>query len=208
MSDDRIVTVLCAGCKGYEGAGYSRRIGQGQVKSLLRIVAADLVIASFGSSAILAGEPGAAISPSGGEIPEDYLFEAAGAGGKPKGVRLSELFGPGKDTLAIYSLCSDRRGSGRVRAARTSSMVWTVPRGTSSSASTSLSSPSRRCRVSFPSPRSVAGTGCSSCPRLATPSTTTTTVTRRASFQRYGSNKTSRRRGMGHADPECVPPWP
>ena len=64
MSDDRVVTVLCAGCKGYEGAGYSRRIGQGQVKSLLRIVAADLVIASFGSSAILAGEPGAAISPS------------------------------------------------------------------------------------------------------------------------------------------------
>ena len=41
--------------------------------------------------------------PPGGEIPEDYLFEAAGAGGKPKGVRLSELFGPGKDTLAIYS---------------------------------------------------------------------------------------------------------
>jgi predicted dithiol-disulfide oxidoreductase (DUF899 family) len=41
--------------------------------------------------------------PPGGEIPEDYVFEAAGAGGKSKRVRLSELFAPGKDTLAIYS---------------------------------------------------------------------------------------------------------
>ena len=41
--------------------------------------------------------------PPGGEIPEDYVFEAAGADGKPKRVRLSELFAPGKDTLAIYS---------------------------------------------------------------------------------------------------------
>jgi predicted dithiol-disulfide oxidoreductase (DUF899 family) len=41
--------------------------------------------------------------PPGGAIPEDYVFEAAGAGGKPKRVRLSELFAPGKDTLAIYS---------------------------------------------------------------------------------------------------------
>ena len=41
--------------------------------------------------------------PPGGEIPEDYVFEAAGASGKPKRVRLSELFAPGKDTLAIYS---------------------------------------------------------------------------------------------------------
>ena len=29
--------------------------------------------------------------PPGGEIPEDYVFEAAGASGKPKRVRLSEL---------------------------------------------------------------------------------------------------------------------
>ena len=36
--------------------------------------------------------------PSGGAIPEDYEFE--GDGGP---VRLSELFAPGKDTLAIYS---------------------------------------------------------------------------------------------------------
>jgi predicted dithiol-disulfide oxidoreductase (DUF899 family) len=36
--------------------------------------------------------------PAGGTIPEDYRFE--GEGGP---IRLSELFAPGKDTLAIYS---------------------------------------------------------------------------------------------------------
>jgi predicted dithiol-disulfide oxidoreductase (DUF899 family) len=41
--------------------------------------------------------------PPGGAIPEDYVFEAPGARGRPKRVRLSELFEPGKDTLAIYS---------------------------------------------------------------------------------------------------------
>jgi predicted dithiol-disulfide oxidoreductase (DUF899 family) len=41
--------------------------------------------------------------PPGGEITEDYVFEATGADGKPKRVKLSELFAPGKDTLAIYS---------------------------------------------------------------------------------------------------------
>jgi predicted dithiol-disulfide oxidoreductase (DUF899 family) len=41
--------------------------------------------------------------PAGGAIPEDYIFEAPGAGEKPTRVRLSELFAPGQDTLAIYS---------------------------------------------------------------------------------------------------------
>jgi predicted dithiol-disulfide oxidoreductase (DUF899 family) len=41
--------------------------------------------------------------PTGGEISEDYVFEAAGAASKPTRVRLSELFAPGKDTLVIYS---------------------------------------------------------------------------------------------------------
>jgi predicted dithiol-disulfide oxidoreductase (DUF899 family) len=36
--------------------------------------------------------------PPGGEVPEDYVFEATDGA-----VRLSELFEPGKDTLAIYS---------------------------------------------------------------------------------------------------------
>ena len=83
-------------------------------------------------------------------------------------------------------------GSGRVRVARISSMVSTVPRGTSNSASTSRSSPSRRCRASFPSPRSAAGAGCNLCRRRATPTTATTSATRQASLLTYGSNKNSR----------------
>jgi predicted dithiol-disulfide oxidoreductase (DUF899 family) len=41
--------------------------------------------------------------PAGGRIREDYVFEAAGADDKPTRVRLSDLFVPGKDTLAVYS---------------------------------------------------------------------------------------------------------
>jgi predicted dithiol-disulfide oxidoreductase (DUF899 family) len=41
--------------------------------------------------------------PPGGELAEDYVFEAAGAQRQPVKVKLSELFAPGKDTLAIYS---------------------------------------------------------------------------------------------------------
>ena len=130
--------------------------------------------------------------PPGGEIPEDYVFEAAGAGGKPKRVRLSELFAPGKDTLAIYSFMF---GPERERPCPGCTHFLDGLDGAArhiASASTSPSSPSRRCRASFPSPRSAAGAGCNSCPRLATPTTATTSVTRQASSQPYGSNKTSR----------------
>jgi predicted dithiol-disulfide oxidoreductase (DUF899 family) len=41
--------------------------------------------------------------PAGGELKEDYTFEGPGRDGEPVRVRLSELFAPGKDTLAIYS---------------------------------------------------------------------------------------------------------
>ena len=41
--------------------------------------------------------------PSGGEIAEDYVFEMAGADGSATRVKLSQLFEPGKDTLAVYS---------------------------------------------------------------------------------------------------------
>ena len=40
--------------------------------------------------------------PPGGEVPEDYVFQGEGADGEPIDVRLSELFAPGKDSLAIY----------------------------------------------------------------------------------------------------------
>lgn len=49
-------------------------------------------------------EGGAAVRralPPGGVVPEDYVFEGAGADGSPTDVRLSELFAPGRDSLAI-----------------------------------------------------------------------------------------------------------
>jgi predicted dithiol-disulfide oxidoreductase (DUF899 family) len=41
--------------------------------------------------------------PAGGAVPEDYVFEGAGADGAPAEVRLSELFAPGRDSLVIYN---------------------------------------------------------------------------------------------------------
>ena len=46
--------------------------------------------------------------PPGGEVPEDYLFKGEGPGGAAVDVRLSELFAPGKDSLAIYSFMFPR----------------------------------------------------------------------------------------------------
>jgi predicted dithiol-disulfide oxidoreductase (DUF899 family) len=46
--------------------------------------------------------------PPGGVVPEDYVFQGAGAGGGPAEVRLSELFTAGKDSLVIYSMMFPR----------------------------------------------------------------------------------------------------
>ena len=46
--------------------------------------------------------------PPGGVVPRDYVFAAQGAGGRPAEVRLSELFAPGKASLAIYSMMFPR----------------------------------------------------------------------------------------------------
>jgi predicted dithiol-disulfide oxidoreductase (DUF899 family) len=46
--------------------------------------------------------------PPGGEVPEDYVFHGADADGRLCEVRLSELFAPGKDSLAIYSFMFPR----------------------------------------------------------------------------------------------------
>jgi predicted dithiol-disulfide oxidoreductase (DUF899 family) len=46
--------------------------------------------------------------PAGGEVPEDYVFHGEGPDGKPTDVRLSELFAPGRDSLAIYSFMFPR----------------------------------------------------------------------------------------------------
>ncbi|MEZ0471630.1 DUF899 family protein [Luteimonas salinilitoris] len=46
--------------------------------------------------------------PPGGEIPEDYVFQEQGADGGATDVRMSELFAPGKDSLAIYTFMFPR----------------------------------------------------------------------------------------------------
>jgi predicted dithiol-disulfide oxidoreductase (DUF899 family) len=46
--------------------------------------------------------------PAGGEVPEDYVFAGEGPAGRPAHVRLSELFAPSKDSLAIYSFMFPR----------------------------------------------------------------------------------------------------
>jgi predicted dithiol-disulfide oxidoreductase (DUF899 family) len=46
--------------------------------------------------------------PPGGPVPEDYVFQGAGPDGAPTGVRLSELFAPGRDSLIIYSFMFPR----------------------------------------------------------------------------------------------------
>jgi predicted dithiol-disulfide oxidoreductase (DUF899 family) len=46
--------------------------------------------------------------PPGGEVPEDYVFQAEGPDGQPTDVRLSELFMSSRDSLAIYSFMFPR----------------------------------------------------------------------------------------------------
>ena len=46
--------------------------------------------------------------PPGGVVPEDYVFQGAGTAGAPTDVRLSQLFGPGRDSLVIYSFMFPR----------------------------------------------------------------------------------------------------
>jgi predicted dithiol-disulfide oxidoreductase (DUF899 family) len=46
--------------------------------------------------------------PPGGAVPEDYVFQGAGADGSATDVRMSELFAPGNDSLVIYSFMFPR----------------------------------------------------------------------------------------------------
>lgn len=46
--------------------------------------------------------------PPGGPVETDYVFDGEGADGAPADIRLSELFEPGKDSLAIYSFMFPR----------------------------------------------------------------------------------------------------
>jgi predicted dithiol-disulfide oxidoreductase (DUF899 family) len=62
--------------------------------------------------------------PPGGVLPEDYLFQGVGPDGAPTGVRMSELFAPGRNSLVIYSFMfprhatDERPGPSRGRSAR------------------------------------------------------------------------------------------
>jgi predicted dithiol-disulfide oxidoreductase (DUF899 family) len=46
--------------------------------------------------------------PPGGVVPDDYVFQGQGPDGAPTDVKLSELFEPGRDSLAIYSFMFPR----------------------------------------------------------------------------------------------------
>ena len=46
--------------------------------------------------------------PPGGPLHEDYAFEGSGEDGAPTAIAFSELFAPGKDSLAIYSMMFPR----------------------------------------------------------------------------------------------------
>jgi predicted dithiol-disulfide oxidoreductase (DUF899 family) len=46
--------------------------------------------------------------PQGGLLKEDYIFDGAAANGEPVKVKLSELFAPGKRSLAIYNFMFPR----------------------------------------------------------------------------------------------------
>lgn len=48
------------------------------------------------------------VLPPGGPVPEDYIFQGAGADGAPTNVKLSDLFEPGKNSLAIYNFMFPR----------------------------------------------------------------------------------------------------
>jgi predicted dithiol-disulfide oxidoreductase (DUF899 family) len=52
--------------------------------------------------------------PPGGVVPEDYVFRGRGPDGTVTDVRLSDLFAPGLDSLAVYSMMFPRyRGDER-----------------------------------------------------------------------------------------------
>jgi predicted dithiol-disulfide oxidoreductase (DUF899 family) len=46
--------------------------------------------------------------PAGGVVPQDYVFRGLAPDGREVDVRLSELFAPGKDSLAIYNFMYPR----------------------------------------------------------------------------------------------------
>ena len=134
--------------------------------------------------------------PPGGVVPEDYVFSGAGADGSPTDLRLSELFAPGKSSLAIYSFMfprdpdDDRPGPAGGQTALLPLAEGPCPScvalldqldGAAEHAAqhlTSRLSRRLRCHASSPLPTSVAGDCYGCCPRPATPTTATTSPRR------------------------------
>jgi predicted dithiol-disulfide oxidoreductase (DUF899 family) len=69
--------------------------------------------------------------PSGGVVPDDYLFEGAGPDGFSLPVRLSQLFEEGKDTLFTYNMMFPALRT-RTSPARRARSSWTPSTGWSS----------------------------------------------------------------------------
>ena len=79
--------------------------------------------------------------PPGGAVPEDYVFRGAGPDGEPADIRMSELFAPGTESLAIYNYMfprSPRTPGPGPRAGRRRSCRWRRARA----------HPARRCSTS------------------------------------------------------------
>ena len=124
--------------------------------------------------------------PAGGTIPEDYRFE--GEGGP---IRLSELFAPGKDTLAIYSFMF---GPERERPCPGCTHFLDGLDGAVEHIGQRVNLAvvaNRRCRAFSASRKNVAGADCVSCRRPAIPMTATTTATRRVCRLPFGNSKSS-----------------
>jgi predicted dithiol-disulfide oxidoreductase (DUF899 family) len=132
--------------------------------------------------------------PPGGVVPEDYVFQGAGAGGDPTDVRLSDLFAPGKHSLVVYSFMfprdpgDDRPGPDTGRSALLPLAEGPCPScvalldqldGATEHAIQLINlavGRRRRSRAFSPSPRSAGGGGCGCCPRSSTATTATTTA--------------------------------
>ncbi len=99
--------------------------------------------------------------PSGGELPEDYVFEGRRVAAGRDVFKLSELFAPCKDDardLQLHVRPGARRTVPRLHALPR--WRWTARRCISASASTSSSWRSRRSSVCRTSPSSAAGSIC------------------------------------------------
>jgi predicted dithiol-disulfide oxidoreductase (DUF899 family) len=124
--------------------------------------------------------------PKGGEVKEDYLFE--GESGK---VRLSELFGPGKETLAIYSFMF---GPERERPCPGCTHFLDALEGSTQHILQRIKfvvvakSPVPRLQAL---PASVAGAGCACCRRPATITTATISAIRPRSALRCATSRSS-----------------